>query len=75
MLVECLQVLLVIAAAEDPAEDLGMQRLQPAMHHLGKFGIGRNILNLQAGTLQMPSRAARTVDLDSTIREASSKVS
>ncbi len=45
-----------VAAAEDAAVDLGVQRLDPAVHHFGKAGVGGDLADRDAGLL--PGAAA-----------------
>ena len=71
---ERLHVLLMVPAAEDAAEHLGVQRLQPAVHHFGKPGVGGDVHDLHPGALQMPPRAAGAVDLHSAVRQPACKV-
>ena len=38
--------------------DLGMQCLDPAIHHFGKAGVGGDVADVEAGLLQVLPRAA-----------------
>ncbi len=67
-------VVVAITAAEDSAKDLGMQRLEPAVHHFGKAGVARDFVNGQAGLLQRAGRAARAVDRHAGVGQGSRKL-
>ena len=61
----CGRVVFGIAAhGEQPAMHLRMQRLQAAIHHLGKPGVLGDVLDRDAGLLQGDRRAAGRQDLD-----------
>ena len=53
-----------VAAAEDAAVDLGVERLDPAVHHLGKAGVGGDLADGDAGLFEMPPGPAAGVDFD-----------
>ena len=53
-----------VAAIEEPGEDVGMERLHPAVEDLGETGDCRDVGNLHAMCLKGPSRAAGADDLD-----------
>ena len=53
-----------VAAAEDAAVDLRVERLDPAVHHLGKAGVGGHLADRDAGLFEMPPRAAAGEDFD-----------
>ena len=52
----------VVAAAEDAAVDFGVQRLDPAVHHLGKAGVGGHLAHGDAGLFQVSPGAAAGED-------------
>ena len=53
-----------VAAGEDAAVDLGVQRLEPAVHHLGKAGVGGHVADRDAGLFEVPPRAAAGEEFD-----------
>lgn len=59
----------VVAHAEQAAVHLGVQGLHPAIEHLGKTGVFRNILDRNTFLPQQVGRAARRKDLDPEIRQ------
>ena len=56
-------VLGVVVPAEDAAVDLGMQRLQPPVHHLGKARVVRNVADRDAFGFQVFAGSAGAEDL------------
>ena len=54
----------IVATTEKPAVHLGMQCLDPAIHHLGKAGVVGHIADGDAGLFQVPPGAAGAEDLD-----------
>ena len=57
-------VIVIVADGEQPAMHLGMQRLDPAVHHLGKAGQLRNVHHLEADILDRLGGAAGGNELD-----------
>ena len=57
-----LHVLGVVVAAEDAAVDLGMQGLQPAVHHFRKAGVLGDVADRDALAFQVFAGAAGAVD-------------
>ena len=57
-----LHVLGVVVPAEDAAVDLGMQRLEPPVHHLGEARVVRNVADRDAFGLQVFAGAAGAED-------------
>ena len=57
-----LHVLGIVVAAEDAAVDLGMERLQPAVHHLGEAGVLGDVADGDALALQVLAGAAGAED-------------
>ena len=58
------RVLLVVADRQQPAVHLRVQRLHPAVHHLGKAGQLRDVHHLEPGILQRLGGAAGGDQLD-----------
>jgi len=54
----------VVAQAEQPAVDRRVERLHPAVHHLGEAGVLGHVLHPVAEVAQMPGGAAGRQDLD-----------
>ena len=63
-----------IVPAQNSAVYFGMQRLQSAVHHLWKAGVGGNLDHFQSRLLQMLSRAAGGVQLYPVRRQAACKI-
>ena len=61
------RVFLVVADRQQPAMHLGMQRLDPAVHHLGKAGQLRHVHDRQAGVLDRLGGAAGGDELDAVL--------
>ena len=53
----------MIAAAKDAAKDLGMQRLDPAVHHFRKSGVLGDVARGESVLQQELSRAASAIKL------------
>ncbi len=64
------RVLGVAADGEQAAVHLGMQRLEAAVHHLGKAGVLGDVGDGDAGLLQGLGRAAGRQHLDAARRRA-----
>ena len=62
------------SAREDAAMNLGVQRLDAAVHHLGKAGDVRHVAHRQAGVGQGPRRPAGGDEFEATLGEAAGKV-
>ena len=57
-----LHVLGIVVPAEDAAVDLGMERLEPAVHHFGEAGVVGDVADRDALALQVLSGAAGAED-------------
>ncbi len=68
-----LHVARVVVTAKQPAKDLGMQRLEPPVHHLGKTRVLRNVVDRDALAFELLSRPAGAVDLDAGFGQAPSE--
>ena len=67
-------VRVIVADGEQPAMDLGVQRLDPAVHHFGKAGEIGDVEHGQAGVRQRSARSAGRDQLDSVLRQRPSEV-
>ena len=67
-------VIVIVADGEQPAMHLGMQRLDPAVHHFGKAGEIGDVEHGQAGVRQCLARTAGRDQLDSTLGQRSREV-
>ena len=63
------RVLGIVADGQKAAVHLGMQRLEPAVHHLGKAGVLGHVLHGEAGVLQRLGGAAGGEDLHAARRQ------
>ena len=62
-------VLGIAADGQQAAVHLGMQRLEAAVHHLGKAGVLGDVLDGDAGVLERLGGAAGRQDLDAVRRQ------
>lgn len=64
------EVLRLIVADEDAAEDFGMERFDPSVEHLGKLRVLSNVASFDAVIEEVFSCSAGAVDFDATSNEA-----
>jgi len=57
-------VVFAVVTAKDPAENVGMEGLQTAVHHFRKSGVRRDVFARNAVRFEESAGSARTVDLD-----------
>ena len=70
MLGELREVVRLVAAGQQPGEDLGVERLDPTAQDLGRVGQVGDGLDGDAGLGQVGSRAVGGVALDAGLGEA-----
>ena len=63
-----------VAAGEDAAVQLGVERLDPAAEDLGLAGVGRDLGHLQAGLDQCRARAAAGQQVDPESRQGTRQI-
>ena len=68
------QVVGLVVPREDAAVDLGMQRFQPAVHHLRKAGVLGDVADGEPLGFQMPARAAGAEDFDAGGRQTAGEI-
>ena len=64
----------IVADREQPAMHLGMQGLDPAVHHLGKSGEFRDVPDLQARVRDRLCGAAGRDQLDIVARQSAGEI-
>jgi len=63
----------VVAPAENPPEDFGVERLEPSVHHLGESGVRGNLLDRETLLGEKPGRASGAEDLYTGFRQGPSE--
>ena len=65
MFTNTVHVVRSIVATENSSKNLGVQRLQTAIHHFREIGVIRDVPNRNSGFGKALGRAASAVDFDS----------